>query len=130
MEEVTDAMLNEFIDKIVVHAATGGRTAYRQQKIDIHFNFIGCYQPPTPEVSEEQRIAEIEARLLEKKAAKQRRAVVRANEKRARLREAAKTDPQAAAEYEHLLQVQRDAGKRYRQRIKEGKMAEVPAPLP
>lgn len=130
MEEVTDTMLNEFIDKIVVHAATGGRTAFRQQKIEIHFNFIGCYQPPAPEVSEEQRIADIEVRQREKKAAKQRRAVVRANQKRARLREAAKTDPQAAVEYEHLLQVQRDAGKRYRQKLKESKMAEAPVPLP
>ena len=130
MEEVTDTMLNEFIDKIVVHAATGGRTAFRQQKIEIYFNFIGCYEPPAPEVSEEQRIADIEVRQLEKKAAKQRAAVHRANQKRARLREAAKTDPQAAAEYEHLLQVQRDAGKRYRQRLKESKIAEAPAPLP
>ena len=121
LTELTDTMLNEFIDKIVVHAATGGRTAYRQQKIDIHFNFIGCYQPPAPAFSEEQRIADIESRQREKKAAKQRRAVARANQKRARLREAAKTDPQAAAEYEHLLQVQRVAGKRYRQKLKEAK---------
>ena len=116
VDEVSDAMLNELIDKIVVHQATGGRTAYRQQKIEIHFNFIGCYQPPAPVVSEEQRIADIEACQREKKAAKQRRAVDRANKKRARLREAAKYDPQAAAEYEHLLQVQREAGRRYQKK--------------
>lgn len=36
--ELTDAMLYAFVEKIVVHAPTGGRTAYRQHKIDIHFN--------------------------------------------------------------------------------------------
>ena len=128
VNEITDTMLNEFIDKIVVHEATGGRTAFRQQKLDIHFNFIGFYQPPAPVVSEEQRIADIEARQLAKKAEKQRRAVARANQKRARVREAAKTDPQAAAEYEHLLQVQREAGKRYRRKLKEGKNVEAPVP--
>ena len=40
-EELTDAMLYAFIDRIEVHEATGGRTIYRQQNIDIHFNFIG-----------------------------------------------------------------------------------------
>ena len=40
-EELTDTMLYAFIDRIEVHEATGGRTIYRQQKIDIHFNFIG-----------------------------------------------------------------------------------------
>ena len=42
-EELTDAMLYAFIDRIEVHEATGGRTIYRQQNIDIHFNFIGNY---------------------------------------------------------------------------------------
>ena len=36
-----------------------------------------------------------------------------------RLREAVKADPQAATEYKYLLHVHRDAGRRYRQRIKE-----------
>ena len=40
-EELTDTMLYAFIDRIEVHEATGGRTIYRQQKIDIYFNFIG-----------------------------------------------------------------------------------------
>ena len=125
VNEINDTMLNEFIDKIFVHEATGGRTAFRQQKLDIHFNFIGFYQPPAPVISEEQRIADIEACQLAKKAERQRRAVVRANQKRARLREAAKTDPQAAAEYEHLLQVQREAGKRYRQKLKGAKTVDT-----
>ena len=55
-------MLYAFIEKIEVHAPTGGRTVYRQQRIDIHFNFIGNYVPPVAEASEEERIAAI-ARL-------------------------------------------------------------------
>ena len=43
--EITPAMLNEFVEKIVVHEATGGRGAGRQQRIDIYFNFIGQYDP-------------------------------------------------------------------------------------
>ena len=49
--ELTDTMLYAFIDRIEVHEATGGRTIYRQQVIDIHFNFIGHFYPlrrPSP----------------------------------------------------------------------------------
>ena len=66
-EELTDTMLYAFIDRIEVHEATGGRTIYRQQNIDIHFNFIGNYYPPVEAVSEEERIAAIEAEQLRKK---------------------------------------------------------------
>ena len=58
-EELTDTMLYAFIDRIEVHEATGGRTIYRQQKIDIYFNFIGNYYPPVETISEEERIAAI-----------------------------------------------------------------------
>lgn len=34
--ELTDTMLYAFIDRIEVHEATGGRTIYRQQLLDIH----------------------------------------------------------------------------------------------
>ena len=73
-EELTDTMLYAFIDRIEVHEATGGRTIYRQQKIDIHFNFIGNYYPPVETISEEERIAAIEAEQLRKKQEKGRRA--------------------------------------------------------
>ena len=62
--ELTDTMLYAFIDRIEVHEATGGRTIYRQQNIDIHFNLIGNYYPPVETVSEEERIAAIEAKQL------------------------------------------------------------------
>ena len=46
--ELTTPMLNEFIEKVIVHEATGDR-AHRKQKIDIHFNFIGHFVPPKQE---------------------------------------------------------------------------------
>ena len=76
-EELTDAMLYAFIDRIEVHEATGGRTIYRQQNIDIHFNFIGNYYPPVEAVSEEERIAAIEAEQLRKKQEKGKRSTER-----------------------------------------------------
>ena len=40
-EVLTDDMLYELVEKVVIHSASGGRTICRQQKIDIYFNFIG-----------------------------------------------------------------------------------------
>lgn len=46
--ELTTPMLNEFIEKVVVHEATGGRTE-RKQKIDVYFNFVGQVELPPPD---------------------------------------------------------------------------------
>ncbi len=40
---------DEFIEKVVVHEADKS-TGDRRQKVDIYFNFIGCFVPPKPEV--------------------------------------------------------------------------------
>lgn len=48
-DELTASMLNEFIEKVVVHEADKS-TGDRRQKVDIYFNFIGCFVPPKPEV--------------------------------------------------------------------------------
>lgn len=60
--ELTTPMLNEFIEKIIVHEATGGRVN-RKQKVDIYFNFIGNFVPPkqepeAPALTAEQQEAE------------------------------------------------------------------------
>ena len=45
IEELTVPMINEYIEKIVVHEATGGRQGkYRKQQVDVYFNFIGNCQ--------------------------------------------------------------------------------------
>ena len=116
--ELTDAMLYAFIEKIEVHAPTGGRTVYRQQRIDIHFNFIGNYVPPVAEASEEERIAAIEARQKEKAEAEKRRYEQRRRERLEALREAPQADPEAAAQYEEHLRKKREAGQRQRAKLK------------
>lgn len=45
-EEITTPMLNEFIDKIVVHEPVyGKKKSHKTQEIEIYFNFIGKVEP-------------------------------------------------------------------------------------
>ena len=60
--EIDQTALNEFIDKVVVHEATGGRTADRSQQIDIYFNFIGQFM--VEDTEEELLMQEQEAQRL------------------------------------------------------------------
>ena len=47
IEELTVAMINEYIEKVVVHEATGGRKGKdRKQQVDLYFNVIGNSQVP------------------------------------------------------------------------------------
>jgi hypothetical protein len=63
-------MLNEFIEKIVVHEADRS-SGKRVQKVDIHFNFIGHFVPPSDEKEPTpEEIAEQEKR--ERRLAKHR----------------------------------------------------------
>lgn len=124
-EELTDTMLYAFIDRIEVHEATGGRTVYRQQKIDIHFNFIGNYYPPEETISEEERIAAIEADQLRKKQEKGKRAAERKKQKLEALRIAAEAgDPEAISKYEEHLANQRERNQKRRQKLKEAREAD------
>lgn len=124
-EELTDTMLYAFIDRIEVHEATGGRTVYRQQKIDIHFNFIGNYYPPEKTISEEERIAAIEADQLRKKQEKGKRAAERKKQKLEALRMAAEAgDPEAISKYEEHLANQRERNQKRRQKLKEAREAD------
>ena len=124
-EELTDTMLYAFIDRIEVHKATGGRTVYRQQKIDIHFNFIGNYYPLEETISEEERIAAIEADQLRKKQEKGKRAAERKKQKLEALRMAAEAgDPEAISKYEEHLANQRERNQKRRQKLKEAREAD------
>lgn len=68
LTEIDQTALNEFIDKVVVHEATGGRTADRSQQIDIYFNFIGQFMVEDTEEEllmqeqESQRLADLKER--------------------------------------------------------------------
>ena len=48
-EELTTPMINDFIEKVVIHEAEGGRTKDRTQQVDIYFNFIGNFVLPLSE---------------------------------------------------------------------------------
>lgn len=123
-EELTDTMLYAFIDRIEIHEATGGRTIYRQQNIDIHFNFIGNYYPPVEAVSEKERIATIEAEQQRKKQEKGKRSTERRKQKLVALREAAEAgNPVTIAQYEEHLAYQRERNQKYRQKLKEAREA-------
>ena len=123
--ELTDTMLYAFIDRIEVHAATGGRSIYRQQKIDIYFNFIGSYAPPADVPSEEERIAAIENEHLQKRREKNRRALARRKRNLAALRAAAEAgDPEAIRKYEAHLAKQRERNRKYYMKIKEARNAD------
>ena len=128
-EELTDTMLYAFIDRIEVHEATGGRTIYRQQNIDIHFNFIGNYYPPVEAVFEEERIASIEAEQQRKKRKNGKRSAERRKQKLVDLREAAKVvDPVAIAQYEEHLAYQRERNQKHCQKLKEAREAREASP--
>jgi hypothetical protein len=60
--ELTTPMLNEFVEKIVVHEADKS-SGKRIQKVDIHFNFIGNFVPPSDEKEPTpEEIAKLEKR--------------------------------------------------------------------
>ena len=58
--ELTTPMINEFIDRILVHAPTKDEYGDRCQEIEIYLNFIGRFEVPTPEPSPEE-LAQLEA---------------------------------------------------------------------
>ena len=88
--ELTTPMLNEFIEKVVIHEADK-TTGDRKQKIDIHLNFIGKFAPPNNDevLTEEQRKKDAE----KEKIALERRNIQR---ERNRIRMQAYRDKQKA----------------------------------
>ena len=124
-DELTDSMLYEFIDRVEVHKAKGGRTAYRQQKIDVHFNFIGNYFPPCETISVEKRIAAIDAEREYRQKEKNMRATEKRKERLAALRAAAETgDTQAIAELEKIKEQHTNASRKRRKKLKEMREAD------
>ena len=61
---ITELMLNDFIEKVVIHEAEGGRTKDRTQQVDIYFNFIGNFVFPLSE-DEVEALQSEEARRAE-----------------------------------------------------------------
>ena len=64
-DNLTSAIVHQFVDKIVVHERTIKGSQTSPQQIDIYFNFVGNFIPPnfgdaslTPEQEEEQKMQE------------------------------------------------------------------------
>ena len=71
-DELTTTMINEFVEKIIVHESNRKGSQTSKQKIEIYFNFIGNYEPPKEELTEEEeeerlKIEEEERKIKERK---------------------------------------------------------------
>lgn len=101
-EELTTKMLNEFVEKVLVHKAEklDGR---RTQKVEVYLNFIGCVEFPAPEkTAEELKQEEIDKfwrdkyqRTREYELARRKKQIAKANEI---------LDAQEEAEKERMIQ--------------------------
>ncbi|HHS2775956.1 TPA: DUF4368 domain-containing protein [Streptococcus agalactiae] len=54
-DNLTTTMINEFVKKIIIHERDRKGSQTSKQKIEIYFNFIGNYEVPKDELSEEER---------------------------------------------------------------------------
>ncbi|MHB0742556.1 DUF4368 domain-containing protein [Peptostreptococcus anaerobius] len=54
-DNLTNTMINEFVKKIIIHERDRKGSQTSKQKIEIYFNFIGNYEVPKEELSEEER---------------------------------------------------------------------------
>lgn len=126
-EELTPLMINEFIDKIIVHESNGVRGFGRKQKIEIYFNFIGQFIPPIPEEEireEAERQAAIQAEKYRIRAEKRQVTLVRYRANREKrleeLRLAAESgDPEAKARYEEHCRKEEEKRERSKAYFKE-----------
>ena len=68
-DELTTTMINEYVEKIIIHERDRKGSQNSKQKIEIYFNFIGNYELPTEELTEEERLKleEEERKINERK---------------------------------------------------------------
>ena len=55
-DELTNTMINEFVEKIIINERDRKGSQKLKQKIEIYFNFIGNYELPKEELTEEERL--------------------------------------------------------------------------
>ena len=127
-EELTTPMLNDFIEKVVIHEAEGGRTKDRTQQVDIYFNFIGNFVLPLSEdevealQSEEARRAE---EIAERKRKSSKKSTQKRNHKRAEIKAKAEAgDSEAMAEYKAILEKGRQNNRKRAEKMRELRMSD------
>ena len=54
-DDFTNTMINELVEKIIIHERDRKGSQTSKQKIEIYFNFVGNYEVPKEELSEEER---------------------------------------------------------------------------
>lgn len=127
-EELTTPMLNDFIEKVVIHEAEGGRIKDRTQQVDIYFNFIGNFVLPLSEdevealQSEEARRAE---EIAERKRKSSKKSTQKRNQKSAEIKEKAEAgDPESMAEYKAILEKGRQNNRKRAEKMRELRMSD------
>ena len=133
--ELTTPMLNEFVEKVVVHEGEG-RGNSRRQRIDIYLNFIGAFEVPahivTPMEAEEQRRQQAEQAA--KEARSQGLAKAREEKRKAEKREftarkkAGLLTPEEQAADEARLAHNRALQKEWREKRKAAEPPKPPKP--
>jgi DNA invertase Pin-like site-specific DNA recombinase/predicted metal-binding protein len=122
LSELTPAMLNEFVEKILVHEAEGERKGYgRVQKVEIFMNFIGNFdarrEEPEPEPYdpvEHQRKAWRNYYHRHKEKILMEKAIRAGKRKKAKLAAIpAKTPEETALEQEEKLRKKREYHRQY-----------------
>ena len=78
---ITELMLNDFIEKVAIHEAEDGRTKDHTQQVDIYFNFIGNFVLPFSE-DEVEALQSEEARRAEEIAERKRKSSKKSTQKR------------------------------------------------
>lgn len=134
--ELTTPMLNEFIEKVVVHEATGGRGNSRRQRLDIYLNFIGAFEVPahivTPmeEEAERRRQEEQAAKEARSRELKKARYEKRKQEKRdfTARKKAGLLTPEEQAEEEKRSAKKREQNQAWREKQKASQPPKPPKP--
>ena len=134
--ELTTPMLNEFIEKVVVHEATGGRGNSRRQRLDIYLNFIGAFEVPahivTPmeEEAERRRQEEQAAKEARSRELKKARYEKRKQEKRdfTARKKAGLLTPEEQAEEEKRAAKKREQNQAWREKQKASQPPKPPKP--
>lgn len=98
--ELTTPILNEFVERIVVHERDTKGSAHSTQQVDIYFNFIGQFIPPhfgeqeltAEEIEEQRKLAERRKKLHEAYLRRKESGSQRAYEERTKAARKAKID--------------------------------------
>lgn len=128
-EKLTTPMLNDFIEKVVIHEAEGGRTKDCIQQVDIYFNFIGNFVLPISE-DEVKKLQSEEIRrkeeIAERKRQSSKKSTQKRNQKRAEIKAKSEAgDPIAMEEYEAILEKGRQNNRKRAEKMRELRMADL-----